>query len=123
MKQLAFMIVLSMMVLGTGASRATANQAHRGGRAPLRPKVSARSAREIAVAQVPHGVITSQELEREKGRLIYSFDFKVSGQTGIDEVNVDAMTGKVLALEHETPKAERREKGQENRDAQPKSIH
>ncbi len=35
------------------------------------------------------------------GRLIYSYDIKVAGKPGIEEVHVDAMTGAVIATEHE----------------------
>ena len=51
----------------------------------------------------------SGELEEEKGKLISSFDIKVAGKSGIEEVNVDARTGDVIAHEHETPKAEQAE--------------
>ena len=44
------------------------------------------------------------------GKLIYSFDIKVAGKSGIEEVAVDAMTGKVLAVKHESPKQEAKEK-------------
>ena len=44
------------------------------------------------------------------GKLIYSFDIKVAGKSGIEEVAVDAMTGKVLVVEHESPKQEAKEK-------------
>ena len=42
------------------------------------------------------------ELERETGKLVYSYDLKVAGKSGMEEVNVSAMTGKVLAREHES---------------------
>jgi hypothetical protein len=43
------------------------------------------------------------------GHLIYSYDIEGPGRSGIDEVNVDAMTGKVIAMTHERPRAERKE--------------
>ena len=75
----------------------------------MHPRISYAKARTIASAKVPHGHIASHELEREGGRLIYSFDFRVPGKTGIDEVNVDASNDKVLAVRHEDPKAEHKE--------------
>jgi uncharacterized membrane protein YkoI len=89
----------------------------------MHPKLSLASARAIASAKVPGGHIKSHELEREHGHLVYSFDFVVPGKSGIDEVNVDAMNGAVLAVEHEGPKAERREKAQEKREANKSTIH
>jgi len=64
-------------------------------------KVTESRAAAIARAQVPNGKIRSLELEREHGKLIYSFEIKVAGKPGITEVNVDAMTGRVAPLEHE----------------------
>lgn len=72
-------------------------------------KVTEAAAAATAQARVPKGKIESMELEREKGKLIYSFDIKTEGKSGIDEVNVDATTGKILLFEHESPKAEKKE--------------
>lgn len=76
-------------------------------------KIGEDSATSIALAQVPGGTLRSGELEREHGRLIYSFDIKVAGTSGIEEVNVDARDGSVVAHEHEGPAAEARERAQE----------
>lgn len=67
-------------------------------------KVSEDSARAIALHRV-HGTVQALELEREHGRLLYSWDIKVAGKAGITEVHVDALNGRVLAVEHETPKS------------------
>jgi uncharacterized membrane protein YkoI len=67
-------------------------------------KISEDSARAIALHRV-RGMVQALELEREHGRLLYSWDIKVAGKPGITEVHVDAMNGKILAVEHETPKA------------------
>ena len=72
-------------------------------------KVSEASARATALAQVPNGSVKSSEIEREKGKLIYSFDITVPGKTGIEEVNVNALDGSVVGREHETPKTEKKE--------------
>ena len=66
-------------------------------------------ARAMALATVPNSTVQAGEIEREGGKLIYSFDMKVAGKTGIDEVNIDAMTGKLVSHQHETPKDERAE--------------
>lgn len=72
--------------------------------------IAERVARKTALAAVPGGKVQSHELERENGKLIYSYDIKVAGKPGIEEVNVDAMTGDVVAHEHEDAKAEAKEK-------------
>src|ERR1700710_2910136 len=58
-------------------------------------KITLDAARATALAQVPNGTVKSEELEREHGKLIYSFDIVVPGKSGIEEVNVSAVTGKV----------------------------
>lgn len=72
-------------------------------------KVSSSTARATALALVPQGKVKSSELEREHGRLLYSFDIATKGKSGIDEVQIDAITGAVLSNTHETPAMERAE--------------
>jgi len=64
------------------------------------------SATAIALKAVPGATVKSHELEREKGKLIYSFDMKIVGKPGIEEVNVDAVTGTMVGkVEHEADPA------------------
>jgi uncharacterized membrane protein YkoI len=70
------------------------------------PKISEAAARATALGLVKGGVVKSSELETEHGRLIYSFDIATSGKTGIDEVNISAMTGRLVAKTHEGPAKE-----------------
>lgn len=72
-------------------------------------KVAEAAAAATARARVPKGVIQGVELEKEKGKLIYSYDIKTAGKSGIDEVNVDAMSGKIIAFAHESPADEKKE--------------
>ena len=72
-------------------------------------KMTMADARAMALREVPNSTIKDGEIEREGGKLIYSFDMKVAGKSGIDEVNIDAMTGKLVSHQHETPKDERAE--------------
>jgi uncharacterized membrane protein YkoI len=64
--------------------------------------VSDADARRAALSRIPGGKIVQAELEEEDGKLIYSFDIRVEGQAGIEEVHVDARTGLVISQEHET---------------------
>lgn len=59
--------------------------------------------------------VTEGELEIEHGCLVYSFDLRVSGRSGIEEVLVDAGTGKVLSHTYESAKQEAMEKANEKR--------
>lgn len=72
-------------------------------------KMTMVDARAMALRTVPGATIQAGEIEREGGKLIYSFDMKVASKSGIDEVNIDAMTGKLVGKQHETPKDERAE--------------
>ena len=49
------------------------------------------------------------ELEEEHGLLVWSFDIARPGTRNVTEVHVDAMTGKVVATEIETPAHEAQE--------------
>ena len=79
-------------------------------------KISLDSARAIATKRIPNATIESQELEREHGRLIYSFDMKVPGKSGIDEVNVNALNGRIVDVSHEGPAAEKKEAAAEKKE-------
>ena len=113
-----YALVLASALLGVGASaRAQATKAAAGSQAALRheAKIAEADARKTALAAVPGGRVQSHELEREKGKLIYSYDIKVAGKSGIEEVNVDAITGAIVAHEHEDAKAEAKERKAEAR--------
>ena len=65
-------------------------------------KVTEDAAAKTALARVPKGAIESVELEEEDGKLIYSYDIKTAGKSGVDEVQVSAITGKITSVAHET---------------------
>src|SRR6266850_6132949 len=73
-------------------------------------KVSKADAEKAALAKVPGGTIKEGELEKEKGKLIWSFDISQPGTTDIKEVHVDAITGEVIAMETESAAKEAKEK-------------
>jgi len=64
-------------------------------------KISQADAQAIALTKVPNGTVKECELEREHGKLIWSFDFTAPDSKDITEVNVDALTGAVVNVEHE----------------------
>ena len=81
--------------------------------APKPPEhvISMKKARSIALKTVS-GKITDGEMEFENKIWIYSFD--MSGKDGKNhEVNVDAITGKVVAATIESPAAEAKEAEQD----------
>jgi hypothetical protein len=73
-------------------------------------KITSEAAIATAQAKLPNAKLKAAEIEEEGGKLIYSFDFETAGKTGIDEVNVDALTGKQVGkVQHESPAAEKKE--------------
>jgi hypothetical protein len=55
------------------------------------------------------GSVSSSELEKEHGKLIWSFDTAQVGSKNLTEVQVDAKTGKIVSTRIETPDKERQE--------------
>lgn len=72
-------------------------------------KVSQADAQATALAQAPNGTVKESELEKEHGKLIWSFDIATPDSKDITEVNVDAMTGKVVTVAKEKPEDQAKE--------------
>jgi uncharacterized membrane protein YkoI len=73
-------------------------------------KITEPAAKATALSKVPGGRVKASELERENGKLIYSFDIATKGKSGIDEVQIDAITGaQVGNVVHETAAMEKAE--------------
>ena len=79
-------------------------------------KITMAKAQQVALAKEP-GKLKSHELEKENGKWIYSFDIKT--QSGVHEVNVDAVSGEIVEDKVESAAAEAKEKQQDkNHDRQ-----
>ena len=76
-------------------------------------RITLEQARETALKRAP-GTVEEGELEREHGKLVYSFDIRNARGT-ITEVQVSAITGKVVRVEHENKKQEAAEKRKDNK--------
>lgn len=72
-------------------------------------KVSKEAAQASALAKVPNGTVKEAELEKEKGKLIWSFDITTPDSKDIMEVEVDAITGAVLGVDKESPEDQAKE--------------
>jgi uncharacterized membrane protein YkoI len=77
-------------------------------------KITQAEAQKIALDRVPGGTIKEAELEKEKGKLIWSFDIATPGTRDITEVNVDALTGAVVDISKESVAEQAKEKKQED---------
>jgi uncharacterized membrane protein YkoI len=103
--------LLAASLLAGCASEKCEQQEHQAKQAKLmaEAKVSEADAQQTALAKVPGGTIKESELEKEHGKLIWSFDVATPGTKDITEVNVDALTGDVVSLDKESAESEAKE--------------
>ena len=90
-------VLCSILDAGFLAGCATENESQLQAKA----KISKADAQATALAKVPNGTVKDCELEREHGKIIWSFAITTPDSKDITEVNVDALTGAVVNVEHE----------------------
>lgn len=119
MRRYLTLVMIAATVLTVGTTLATAapkarqeNQEQQ--RLAREAKITKEQAQETATRRAP-GNVESAELEREHGKLVYSFDIRNSQGT-ITEVQVSAITGKVVRVEHENKRQEAAEKRKESKE-------
>jgi uncharacterized membrane protein YkoI len=83
-------------------------------------KVSKEDAEKTALAKVPNGTIKDSELEKEHGKLQWSFDVATPDSKDITEVNIDAITGDVISADKESAADEAKEAAEDANKAQKK---
>ena len=98
-------ICLSGLLFSTGTLPAGAAK----GNLLKQAGITRAEAEHIALSQVPDGKISAAELEKEHGRLIWSFDISRPGTKNITELQVDAKSGKIVSTKIETPKDQAKE--------------
>lgn len=76
-------------------------------------KLTPDSALATVQRMVPRGQVLSGELERESGRLVYSFDIKDGTRPGVREIWLDAATGRVVSDRRESDAAEAAERAKD----------
>jgi uncharacterized membrane protein YkoI len=69
----------------------------------VQAKVTEPDARATALEKVPGGTVQSSDLERENGKLVWSFDITDPKSPNVIEVQVDAKTGRIVSSKIETP--------------------
>jgi hypothetical protein len=92
-----------VLVFGTAANA----QSHK--------KIGMKRAQAMATSHSRGLKLKAKELEHENGKWIYSFEFR-NRDGSTREVNVDAYTGKIVGIEHETAKGEGVEEKGEKKD-------
>ena len=101
--------VLSVAVLAGGLV-SCATDAQKEAKLQSQATISRAQAEKIALARVPGGTIREGEIEKEKGKIIWSFDVAAPGTTDITEVQVDAINGQIVAVEKESLTQQAKEK-------------
>ncbi|MEP6944354.1 MAG: PepSY domain-containing protein, partial [Acidobacteriota bacterium] len=71
-------------------------------------KIGMKRATAIAATKAPGLKLKAKELENEGGKWIYSFEFR-NRDGSTREVNVDALTGEIVGVEHESKKQDAKE--------------
>jgi uncharacterized membrane protein YkoI len=77
-------------------------------------KIGMKRAQQIAISHAKGLPLKAKELEHEKGKWIYSFEFQ-NKDGSVREVNVNAYTGKIVGIEREDAKKEANEERKENK--------
>jgi len=75
-------------------------------------KISKDDATKTALAQVPGGTVKEAEIEKEDGKLIWSFDVVTPDSKDTTEVNIDAVTGSLVNIEKDGDKDNDKDKDQ-----------
>jgi uncharacterized membrane protein YkoI len=105
---------LAISVIAAGLTACVSEKAEHTNLA-AQAKVSRAEAEKTALAKAPGGTIKDGELEKEKGKLIWSFDIATPGTKDITEVAVDAITGQIVSVENETPAQQAKEKEEDEK--------
>lgn len=88
-------LMIGTMLIFAGAAFAKVNSQ------PPKDVVSIEVARKIATDNVP-GQVLKEQLEREDGVWVYSFDLKAMSDSKTHEVQIDARSGKLVSSNAES---------------------
>jgi uncharacterized membrane protein YkoI len=99
--------VVTGLMLGFGVGSLQAADSQQSLKAQA--KIGKQEAQKTALTKVPGGTVKSAELEREHKHLVWSFDIAKPRSRDIAEVQVDAISGKIVSVATETPAQQRAE--------------
>ncbi len=103
LKRTLIFVCLAMLAMSVGAFAAEPQSEAK------KANLTMDEARVIALAKVPGGEVTSEELGRLAGKLTFFFDVRSEGKKGVDVVSINAADGEVLEVKHKTEWAVRRD--------------
>ena len=102
-KRILILVCLAMLAMSVGLFAAEPQAA------PKKANITMEEARAIALAKVPGGEVTSEELGRVAGKLTFFIDVRTEGKKGVDVVSVNASDGEVIEVKHKSEWAVRRD--------------
>lgn len=107
---------LVTLLAGCETEKGEHSEKHHNNQAALmaQAKISKETAQQTALAKVPNGTIKESELEKEHGKLQWSFDVATPDSKDITEVNVDAVTGSIISADKESASDEAKEAAEES---------
>ncbi len=103
MKRVSMLLVVALMAAPAFAQKSAQADPEK------QAKITKEQATKTALARVPDGTFKEAELEKEKGKLVWSFDIARPNTKAITEVQVDAVTGSVVSVTKESAGAEAKE--------------
>ena len=118
---MSLLFVLSLCVFASVSVSAQEKEEKQDKKLAKQAKITMAQARETAMTKEPNGKIEGEELEKENGKLVYSFDIRNPKGT-ITEVQVDAKTGGIVSVEEEDKAAEAKEKREEKMEKKEKPL-
>jgi hypothetical protein len=115
-------MLIAVSVLCSNAAFASATCKPTAPDLTARAKITCDQALKTALAKVPNAKVVSSELEEEHGHLLYSFDLRQPHKSGIEEVQIDAVSGELLGVEHEGRAAQAKEANEDAASAPTKAT-
>lgn len=94
-------LLAALALVGCESEKGEEHEGHEGhhSKYAAEAKLSETDARAIVMTKVPDAKIKEGELEKEHGKLIWSFDLAKPNAEDVSEINIDAITGEVVAME------------------------
>lgn len=115
----SLLLAFGILAILAGSAAAQGKEEKTNAKLAKQAKITMAQAR-VTAQKSASGTIEEEELEREGGKLLYSFDIRNAKGT-ITEVQVDAKTGKLLSAKEESAADEAKEKREDEMKAKKKS--
>src|SRR4051794_32139207 len=109
----SIVFAFAVLVIAGSGSSVSAQEKKVNAKLAKQANITMEQAGEIASKRIA-GTIEESELEKEHGKIVYSFDIRTADGK-VSEVQVDAKTGEIVRIEEEDAKAEAKEKSKKHK--------